>query len=487
MVEETEIIERLTAGLNEGQKETFLKIIAFLEGEMPADAFVLMGYAGTGKTYLVKRVVMWINATQKTKTIAITAPTNKAVRVLETMGGFESESVAKEKDDLFDMSSSFINSIQYCTIHKLLGLKEVITAKGEQLFKNDRMEKNDITKYRYLIVDECSMLNDNLCKDIMKFSDKVKILYMGDPAQIPPVKRKDCIPFREDHGYNFERATLTEIMRQKGDHPIVDASFELRNNLKTAQPLPVLQTKLNDSGHGIVFYHALNDRDSVRPMLKKYFDTDEFKADPNYAKVIAWTNAVVNYMNRTVREIMYGDDAEEFVIGEKLIAAKPIFGQFGIVFNTSDEMEVVDVKLKDKKFSLGRYKMEAKVYDLKVEYVIVGTGQKIKKTIEVIHGNDFPEYMKIVNESKKLAANQQDLQKAKRMWVMHYDILKWSAPVAYNYAITAHKAQGSTYENVLLIEENLDKNPNIVERNRIKYTAYSRASNKLFILRGNYD
>jgi ATP-dependent exoDNAse (exonuclease V) alpha subunit len=62
-------------------------------------------------------------------------------------------------------------------------------------------------------------------------------------------------------------------------------------------------------------------------------------------------------------------------------------------------------------------------------------------------------------------------------------MLKWSDNVMHNYAITAHKAQGSTYENVILIEEDLDRNKKIVERNRIKYTAYTRAKNKLFILK----
>jgi ATP-dependent exoDNAse (exonuclease V) alpha subunit len=69
------------------------------------------------------------------------------------------------------------------------------------------------------------------------------------------------------------------------------------------------------------------------------------------------------------------------------------------------------------------------------------------------------------------------------MWKDFYEAKKWSANLGYNYAITAHKAQGSSYENVLILENDLNLNSNIVERNRIKYTSYTRASNKLFIYR----
>jgi ATP-dependent exoDNAse (exonuclease V) alpha subunit len=57
------------------------------------------------------------------------------------------------------------------------------------------------------------------------------------------------------------------------------------------------------------------------------------------------------------------------------------------------------------------------------------------------------------------------------------------AQVKYNYAITAHKSQGSTYENVIVIEPDIDANSKIVERNRIKYVAYTRAKSLLFIVK----
>jgi len=55
--------------------------------------------------------------------------------------------------------------------------------------------------------------------------------------------------------------------------------------------------------------------------------------------------------------------------------------------------------------------------------------------------------------------------------------------VSYSYSITAHKSQGSTYNTTFVLEDDINVNIDVVERNRIKYTAYTRASNKLYVLK----
>ena len=72
---------------------------------------------------------------------------------------------------------------------------------------------------------------------------------------------------------------------------------------------------------------------------------------------------------------------------------------------------------------------------------------------------------------------------AKKAWVKYYEFMRQFADVGYNYAITCHKAQGSTYKNVFIIEDDIDTNQNIFERNRIKYTAYTRPTDKLFVIK----
>jgi exodeoxyribonuclease-5 len=480
--------ERLIIGLNEDQIAAFNDILTFLR-EGTEDAFVLKGYAGTGKTFLVKRIIEYITASYPQRRIAITAPTNKAVRVLQYDAPFNENSGNEMiMEDLFNIA----DQLTYSTVHKLLGLKEQISNTGVQTFKPDYKDKSELDKYKYLIVDEVSMLDDILCRELQKYSNKVKIIYMGDPAQIPPVNRIDCIPFREQDQFVFRRAELHKIMRQTGEHPVVDASFIIRNNLNVQHPIPKLETNLKDD-KGIVFIDGETERKSVKGILADYFDTDEFKADADYAKVIAWRNKTVDYLNGIIRVILFGEKADPYMVGEKLIARGPIFkeqkgpksrwgAKWIVDLHTSEEMEISKIDIENKKFTEGSYKLYAQIYKCQV-LVQDPLGYEPKSnTIEIIHEDSLQEYRELLKKTKSLAIKARD----KSAWVSYYNILKWSADVGYNYAITAHKAQGSTYENVILIEEDLDKNRTTVERNRIKYTAYSRPKNKLFILRKNY-
>jgi len=482
------IEDRLVEGLNEDQVIAFKDILAFLNDGTEA-AFVLKGYAGTGKTFLVKRIIEYIVSTYPKRRIAITAPTNKAVRVLQADAPFNNNA---DKGPIFDDIFDAESKLTYSTIHKLLGLKEQITNVGEQLFKPDPSDKSELSKYKYLIVDEVSMLDDLLCVEILKQSMGIKVIFMGDPAQIPPVNRMDCIPFRDKAKYNFKRAELKKIMRQIGEHPVVDASFILRNNLSKSQPIRSLKTDLTADDKGIIYINAETERKTVRPILDKYFNSVEFKDNADYAKVIAWRNKTVDYLNSIIRELLYGKGADKYVVGEKIIAKSAIFkkregssrwgNQWVVDINTSEEMEILEATLTKKKFAEGNYKLYAQVYECKVKIYDANNKDFVINTIDIMHEASAEDHAKLLKRCKTVAIGA----KNKSAWIAYYNIMKWSADVSYNYAITAHKAQGSTYSNVLLMEEDLDKNPNVLERNRIKYTAYSRPTDKLFILRKNY-
>jgi hypothetical protein len=103
----------------------------------------------------------------------------------------------------------------------------------------------------------------------------------------------------------------------------------------------------------------------------------------------------------------------------------------------------------------------------------------IRKTIYVVHEESLKEYNDLIKTSHAKAVKYKEA----KLWVNHYNMKKWSSSVSYNYAISAHKSQGSTYNNALLMEDDMDLNGKIVERNRIKYTSYTRASEKLFIFK----
>lgn len=451
--------------LNTGQTEAFELFKDFLatrDGSM----FILRGYAGTGKTYLVKRLIKYIHSKYPGFKVAVTAPTNKAVKVLA------------KSNSMKDVR------VNFQTVHKLLGLKEEIQLDGKIKFVKSTFDSNDIDKFKVLIVDEVSMLDDDLFTEIQSYSKRVKVIFMGDPAQIPPVNKPDCIPFNDDKKiyYDFSEFSLTEIMRQGLDNPIIASSFKIRNNLTKRYPIDDVQTIVNEKGQGVIRIDANKsaDRDSTMKLFEQYFKCKEFENDPDYAKVIAWRNVTINKTNKIIRSIIYGPDPGKIMVGEKLVCNKPITDGLNIViFNNNDEFTVEEFSIASDLFASMNGKTRLNYYDTQVLAYDL-EGKEMRRNIKILHEDSARDFEIVANSMKE---NAKLLKGAHRSWLKYYEFLREFADVGYNYAITCHKSQGSTYKNVFIIEDDIDFNPNIYERNRIKYTGYSRPTDKLFILK----
>jgi len=457
------VATKLTEGLNEGQTKAYEQLAGWIAKRNDHDMWLLEGYAGTGKTFLLQRIILNALMGQPRWKIAITAPTNKAVKV------------AKQIINNADSKLSFQ------TVHRLLGLKEKITDDGRQLFERDNFINGpDISSYGLVIVDEASMLNDDLFKELENHRRHIKLLFVGDPAQIPPVGREDSVPFDKSvrDAWNIRVARLDVVMRQAAENPIIATSMEIRNDLSTPSPIKKYYTAVTD-GNGIVHLNMNSDaeRAEVRPLLTKLFDCDAFRTDPDHAKVIAWRNVTVGTFNSIIRGILYGKDAAKLVPGEKLIADKPIARNTEILFSTNDEFEVISFDVKRGMFGLDENEVELGYYLAVVEKE--EDGGRIRKAIRIIHEDSEIPFKRTAEGMRKRAIKE----KKGRAWRDYYDFCREFAEVNYNYAITCHKAQGSTYRNVVIAEDDIEYNRNIIERNRIRYTAYTRPSHTLYVLK----
>lgn len=460
-----------TSILNSDQRFAFGKLASFIQNPDCRDIYVLKGWAGTGKTFcvslLVKYVLEELYSTKKWYKIAVTGPTNKSVRVLRKTSGIRHPQVS------------------FVTIHKLLGLKEKITLDGRQEFVNDTGVSSGINQTKLLIIDEVSMLNDDLFEEIINHRHRVKIICMGDPAQIPPVGRPDCIPFRDELSdkYGIETIQLKTIMRQKVGNPIIDASIRIRENLASHSSPVQPVTVLNEKGEGIEFLnlHERETRRGFSDIVSRYYNSDRFKSDPDYVKIIAWRNKTVATMNSVVRKSIYGEDSlnSKILVGERLIANNPIIFSGIIQFNTNDEftVESYNILSENVKGEFGSF--DIKYYETKVSY-LDDNDDICYDTIDILHEDSEPDFSKIAAHLKATAIRKEGKEKS---WIAYYDFLRKYADVSYAYAITAHKSQGSTYEVAFISEDDIDLNYQTVEKNRIKYTAYTRASKKLYILK----
>ena len=457
--------------LNGDQKKSFDELKDFIYDRNDDSIYVLKGWAGTGKTYcvsfLVRYVLDVIYPNKNWYKIAVTGPTNKSVRVIKKTTGIKNPRVT------------------FQTIHKLLGLTERITSDGQQEFVNQGDFEPQIKKTKLLIIDEVSMLNDDLFHEILRYRSDIKIICMGDPAQIPPVGKPDCIPFMDEllEMYGIKTLELKTIMRQKGDNPIIDTSVLIRTDLENPYIETGIESNLNDRGEGIEFLNLNSSsiRESFNDILSSYFNSEEFKEDPEYSKIIAWRNKTVEKMNQLVRKVIYGDESigSKILLGEKLIANNPIIEMGQILFNTNDEFTVDKFEIKTEKVRVADEEGTLKYYETGVTF-LNDEDKKVTYFIDILHEDSESYFFVLANKLKKIAIEKRGKEKS---WIKYYDFIRRFADVSYAYSITAHKSQGSTYTTAFVLEDDIDVNPNVVERNRIKYTAYTRSSKKLYVLK----
>jgi hypothetical protein len=131
--------------------------------------------------------------------------------------------------------------------------------------------------------------------------------------------------------------------------------------------------------------------------------------------------------------------------------------------------------LKDDVICRGTYKY----YSAAISY-LSEIGMR-KATIRIIHEDSIRQFNSNLELIKLITLK---LPKFERLegWKAYYRMKELFAEVKYNYAITSHKAQGSSYENAMMIEWDMYDNPRVEERNRIRYVAASRARKYQFIV-----
>ena len=155
----------------------------------------LFGYAGTGKTTLARTIAEGVDGEVK-----FAAFTGKAAMVMRSKGC---------------KGASTIHSLIYRARES-----------GEEVPDFVLWDEAPASEAKLIIIDECSMVDADLGRDLMSFG--VPVLVLGDPAQLPPI---------QGGGYFTEAepdAMLTEVHRQAFDNPIVRLSMQVRDGERLA-------------------------------------------------------------------------------------------------------------------------------------------------------------------------------------------------------------------------------------------------------------
>lgn len=469
-----------TSKFTDDQKKAYKELIDFIDSPFDAKDYkrALVGAAGTGKTYLVKALIL--NSSMSYSLIGLAAPTHKACRVLN--------------------ESIHISGIKVSTIQSDLGLR--LNFDIDKFDPNhppfDPRGKIKIGNYKLYIVDESSMINRGLCSFLEKtcVTNKCKIIYIGDSSQLAPVGEKYSAAFK-----GTKTSTLKEIVRQGDDNPVSYLLELLRYDIehKSYEFLKYIQrfrSKFNDDytkGYQVCTPQEFNE------IVYNNFNDEALTSNVDYAKVIAYTNAAVSSWNKFIRNSIIAD-ADKSVItkNDLIISYTTIVNQFNdCIIKNSEEYIIKDI-----------VNYVDPVYELKgfmIKFQAIHGGDITTPLFVIDHSDSYSiqKYVQISNSMIEAAKSARSNLKAQK-WrdyfafkehcllltniMSSYDgKIMFGRDLDYGFSLTSHKSQGSTFDTSLV-----DVNDIVYDRygqpytdaeevNRRLYVAASRCRNKLYL------
>ena len=365
---------------------------------------VIAGYAGTGKSTLVKFIIAALDVEESK--VAYVSYTGKAAEVLRKKGNKNA-----------------------MTMHRLLYTS--IPRPGGGFFRKPKPR----LEYDIVVVDEISMVPKVLL-DLL-FSHKVYVICLGDPFQLPPIDKND-----DNHLLDNPHVFLDEIMRQEAESEIIQLTMKIRNQ----EPIDFFKGN------------------EVQVLRKEELNTGMLTwAD----QVLTATNAKRISINNQMR-ILYGrgSDPED---GDKIICLRNYWddyningdplvnGTIGILTNSFRTYRNLPPQVKTiKRFDI-----------LQADFV---ADQSIYEQVEI-------DYKMLITGEK--CCDWRTSYQLGRLKYKYGELVP--REFAYGYAITCHKAQGSEWDKVLVLEENFPFDR--TEHARWLYTACTRASEKLVLVR----
>lgn len=441
--------------LGKEQLEALEKIKTFIT-DSPRVSMLLQGAGGTGKSSVLEEFINWLNGKYR---YCLVAPTHKAALVMERYSNCRAQ-----------------------TLHSLLALSpnlEIFELDFRELdFKTG--ESTEIPYNGVVVCDEASMINDDLF-DILEKRCKehnTKIIYIGDKAQLQPVKGADVSKVFLVR----DQFTLTKIYRQSKDNAILPILQELRIKAKDR-----FNTLIDKEGSLYVDKYT---KVFVQNALDA-FSSAVRKKDILATKILAYTNSRVRGFNQTIHKHLFDneynqnefltcyenlefDDMKFYNSMDYIIVNNPIktdiyIPNFGILpgytLSLYDDLtkEIGDINI-----------ISSIVTDDYFDALAV-TIEKLR--IAAVKGNNsrnrgklWAEYFKTYNSF----TSPRDLFYENRV------VRKKSFD--YGYAISVHRSQGSSYNSIFVDIDNINLCREKMVRRQLQYVSLSRTRRDCYLL-----
>lgn len=418
-----------------------LKAVSFLKGKTVSHSMkdrisTLSGVAGGGKSTTITEFVKDILRSDKFAKIGILAPTNKAVAVNRKM--------------CFDAGLD-ASDVECRTVHSALGLKHKLVDGNEVYVPDEFMIR---TQYSYALIDECSMIDDDLLEYIEE-SDWHKIIFVGDECQIAPVNYERGEVSRTFTKYEDNIVRLDKVVRQAENNPIIALSTEIRESQKNEVSWPPIAPAVDMFGDGVVVM-------SNRDWQQKFIETVNLE-DPDFARCVAYKNATCKSLNIKVREYLFGTDVYFWKKGETVVSN----GARENVYNNNQEFKIIDIE---------DHVDETHDVPCDILTVVKECGEEI--TLKVVK-EDYKSTLEI-----RLDKIRKHAREDKSAWKDFWGLKKAFDDIRHVYAITVHKSQGSTFKHTFVFTPDILSLGPTREAKQLLYTATTRSSNSTYFANG---
>lgn len=380
--------------------------------------FTLSGAAGTGKTTVVQEIIRMFKNKYK---IIVSAPTHKAKEVIGEITNLRAE-----------------------TIHSLLGLRPNIDLETfdpnnptYQQLVEERISSADVH-----IIDECSMINKELFKMLIKKAIlyKKRIIFIGDIRQLPPVNEKLSLTFMVKHKYE-----LTEIVRQKNGNPNQLLLIDARSDVEKMSNLVEELTKTeqdntnNDDRGNRQGYVITNSQETFYNRLIELYSDSEAKTNMNFIKTLVYTNIAAKKVNKFIKDKI-NPSKEILSVGDVLLGYKTVMSPINdkIIVQNSKDYRIYSLEIIEKKVQLKSYKF----FRVNVDFIN-------KSYIDILHPESYNDFKTILS---RLFINA----KTNRAWRPFYkyreqfiilenfynddNSILTTKDIDFGYAMTIHKS-----------------------------------------------
>lgn len=341
--------------------------------------------------------------------IALTATTNKAAENLSHITGMEVK-----------------------TIHSYLSLR--VTTDYRTGVTTLRSRKYEPLTRKLIFIDEASYIDPALLGFIFQMTKDCKIVFIGDPAQLTPVKMNTAPVFQA----GFQGAALTQVVRQAEGNPIIDLSTKFRHAVNTGEFFNFVP-----DGHHI---QRLG-RDEFNDTAVNEFSRPDWKYEDS--KLLAWTNKRVVEYNHYIREHTHGEP--ELAVGDYAMV--------------NSYVQVGQQKLKTDQL--------VQITQIQNTHHRCGALGK-SFTVDGRSSWFMPDSIAIRKEAIKQAKANDDymlLAAIENTWI----------DLRAAYACTVNKSQGSTYGSVFIDLDDIARCNSGNQIARMLYVAVSRAKNHVFL------